>query len=99
MDKDKEKEILQSLILGGTIGAALGSLISNNKNEVTGIGAFAGAVILATLKANENAQKTNVPVYIKEKENIVALSSDGKKRIVKVIVKSANQIPKRFKLE
>jgi uncharacterized membrane protein YebE (DUF533 family) len=94
-----DDEILQSLIVGGTIGAALAALLSNGKKETTRIGALAGAAILATLRANENAKKTNVPVYIEENNIIYEVNSKGEKKFIKMIEKSTHPVPLHYKLK
>lgn len=94
----KDEEILQSLIAGGLIGAALGTLLSKDNDDTT-LGAIAGAAILATLKANENAQKTNVPVYVEEQGSLYEINSNGEKRFIKTINKSAKKVPEHFKLK
>lgn len=68
----KDSEIFQSLLTNSIIGAALGALLLNNKRAGATIGAIAGAVLLATIKANEEAKKLifhfvlrKMAVYIK----------------------------------
>ena len=95
---NKDREILESLIVGGLIGAALGALIGNDKNN-SGIGALAGAAILASLKANEKAQKTNIPLLIEEDNALYELSADGSKKLIKLLPKSNSIIPKKFILQ
>jgi len=50
MKEKEDDEILESLILGGIIGAGLGTLLSKEKGTV--IGAVAGVAVLASYKAN-----------------------------------------------
>ena len=59
-----DEEIMESLIAGGLIGAALGALLSKNNGDQTMLGALAVATILATFKANEKAMKMNIPMYM-----------------------------------
>lgn len=95
----EEDEIVENLIAGGLIGAALGALLSKSKGDGAALGALAGAAIMATYKANERAQKTNVPFYIEEDGNLYEIQSGGKKRFVRTIEKSDVVLPKRFKLK
>jgi hypothetical protein len=92
-----DEEILESAILGGLIGAALGSLI-NEKNGAE-IGALAGAVILASSKAYERARETDVPVLVEEKGILYEITRDGSKTPLKKINKYLKRVPKRFDLE
>ncbi len=82
---NNDDEIIGSLIAGGIIGAALGSLLSekNSAGENTFLGALAGAAIVATYKANQNAQKTNVPVYVEENGSLYEQTTNGEKRFIK----------------
>ncbi len=86
---------MESLIERGLVGAALGALI--NKNDDLGVLAF--AVLLATFRANENAQKTNIPVYIEQDGAIYELSGNGERKFIKRIEESNKQIPEFFKLK
>ena len=95
----RDDEILESLIVGGFIGAALGALLSKNKNEGGTLGALAGAVLLATFKANETAQKTNVPVYIEQDGNVYEINAIGEKKFIKKIKEYHKQIPRKFQLK
>lgn len=95
---NNDEEIVESLIAGGVIGAALGALLSKNKEGGTILGAIAGAAILATFKANEAAKKTKIPMFIEEDDALYEIKADGSKRFVKNIEKSGRQLPKTFKL-
>ena len=96
---NNDENIFQSLITGGLIGAALGALVSKNKEDGATIGALAGAVILATYKANEQAQKTNLPVYVEEDGKLYAIQPGGKKTFLKIIPKPNITISEHFKLK
>jgi hypothetical protein len=93
-----DTEILESLLVGGLVGAALAALISNNKSGI-GLGAIAGAVLLASFKANENAKKTNIPLLIEENNALYEQSPDGSKRFIKAIPKYQVEIPANFIIE
>ncbi|MCX6324921.1 MAG: hypothetical protein NTZ41_12010 [Sphingobacteriales bacterium] len=90
---------IDSLIKGGLIGAALGALLSKDKDEGALMGALLVAAISATLKAGEEAQKTNVPVYVEENGMLYKSGPNGKKRLIKKIKKPAGNLPERFKLK
>lgn len=94
----KDDEILESLIAGGIIGAALGALLSGNKSKETILGALAGSAILATFKAFEQAKKTEVPVCVEEDGIIYEIQPGGEKKIIKKIDKPSGEIPEKFKL-
>lgn len=94
----QDDEILESLVAGGLIGAALGALISNNKSG-TGLGALAGAALFATLKANENAKATNIPLVMEEQHILYEVNPDGSRKILKKLPRTNKRIPKRFTLK
>jgi hypothetical protein len=94
----RDEEIFESLLTGGVIGAALGALLSN-KSEGAGIGALAGAAILATYKANEQARKTNVPLYIEQDGKLYELQPGGGKKFIRNIQKQGNKLPSHFRLK
>lgn len=91
--------LLESLISGGLIGAALGAFLSRDKEEGAFIGALLGAAFSATLKANEEAQKTEVPVYVEENGRLYEMHRNGEKRFVKKIKKPDVILPGTFKLK
>ncbi len=95
----KDVEIFESLLAGGLIGAALGALLSKSKGDGALLGALAGAAILATFKANEQAQKTNVPVYVEQDGSLYEIQPGGNKIFIKTIEKSNVKLPKHFKLK
>jgi gas vesicle protein len=92
------KKTIESLIKGGLIGSFIGAFLLKDKEEGAIIGAIIGAVTAATLKANSDAQNTNLPVYIEENGSIYAISAKGKKEFIKQVPKPAVQYPEHFKL-
>jgi hypothetical protein len=93
----KEEEMIESLIKGGVIGAALGALILNNKNGAM-LGALAGAAVSASLQANENATKTNLPIIMEEKGALYEILPSGEKRFIRSLNKSSKKVPQNFRL-
>ena len=94
-----DEEIMESLIAGGLIGAALGALLSKNNGDQTMLGALAVATILATFKANEKAMKMNIPMYMEENGNIYQLQTGGIKKFIRKIDKPSLNLPQHFKLK
>lgn len=94
-----ESATIDSLIKGGLIGAVLGGFLMRDREEGAVIGALLGAAISATLKANEEAQKTNVPVYVEENGKLYEIGSSTEKRFVKNLKKPSRTLPERFKLK
>lgn len=94
-----DEEIFQSLIAGGLIGAALGAMVSKNKEEGATLGALAGAAILATFKANEKAMQTNLPMYVEEDGNLYQIQSGGIKKFIRKIDKPSVKLQETFKLQ
>lgn len=95
----QDEEILDSLLKGGLIGAALGALVSKNKGDGATLGALAGAALLATFKANLQATQTHVPMLIEENNALYEIKADGSKHFVRSLVKPSQTLPKRFKLK
>lgn len=96
----RENSIFESLLFGGIIGTTLGSLISkSNKGEGSLIGAIAGAAILASIKANENARKTHIPLVMEENDALYELYPDGSKKLIKYLPKSPKILPSKFTLK
>ena len=94
----RKDDTLELLIAGGLIGAALGALLSKDKDEGAVIGALLGVAFSSTRRANEEAQKTNVPVYVEEAGKLYAIYPGGDKRFIKVIKKPTTKYPNRLKL-
>jgi hypothetical protein len=94
-----DENIIRFLIAGGLIGTALGALLSKDKGEGSMIGAIAGAVILATYKANEQARKAHLPVYIEEDRKLYEIQSGSSKKYIKDIPKPDFQLKEHFKLK
>ncbi len=93
-----DEQILESLIAGGLIGAALGALVTGSKkNSESGI--IARAAILATFEAYEKARKTNIPLLIKKGNALCEMRADGSCKFIKSIPKSPNVVPKKFVLQ
>ncbi len=95
-DDDK---ILETLIAGGIIGGAMGALLSKNKEAGATLGAIAGAAILATFKANQEAKKTNLPMYIEEGGYLCQILPGGRKITIRKIEKPAVKLQQTFKLK
>jgi hypothetical protein len=93
----KEEKMIESLMSGGVIGAALGALVTNNKNGAI-LGALAGAAISATLQASDNAAKTDVPVVMEEKGKLYKIMPGGEKKFIRHLKKSTKKIPQKFTL-
>lgn len=96
-----DEEIIESLIAGGFIGAALGALISNKNRTSEGaiLGAIAGAAILATYKANEQAKQTNVPMYFVENGNLYQRQQDDSVKFIREISKPSIPLQEHFTLK
>jgi hypothetical protein len=94
-----DDEILESLIAGGLIGAALGALVSKNKKEGAELGAIAGAAILATYKASLKAREMQIPMYVEENGDLLQIQKDGTKKFIRKIEKPTIKLDKHFKLQ
>lgn len=93
-----DNEIVETLIAGGVIGAALGALLSKNNGDGTILGAIAGAALLATFKANEQAQKTNMPMLFEEDGKLYETQPGGNKKFIRAINKPKVKLSANFKL-
>ncbi len=94
----EDNSIIESLVKGGLIGAAFGLLLSKDKEDGAVLGAILGAAVSATLKANEEARKTNLPVYVEEDGKLYEIDPRGNKRFVKDLKKNNSQFDEQFKL-
>lgn len=95
---ESNNKIINDLIAGGVIGAALGTLIMDDKKGV-GIGAIAGAALFASLKANENAKKTNIPILVQEQDSLFKIMPNGERVFIKKIPKSNITLHNKFILK
>ena len=96
----KEEAILRSLLLGGVLGASLGALIlKNNRGESTVLGAIAATALLASVKANERAKKTEIPLVIEEDHALYRIYADGSRKFLKNLPKPEGSLPKKFTLK
>lgn len=95
---EQDDKILENLITGGVVGAALGALLSKDKGEGAALGALAGAAILATFRANEEAKKSNLPLILEEEGSLYEIYPDGERKFLKKIEKPKNTMPSQFKL-
>jgi hypothetical protein len=93
-----DNEIFESLIAGGVIGAALGALLSKESGKGSLLGAIAGAAILATFKANEDAKKTNITMYVEEDGYLYKILPGGLKTKIRKLEKPAVKLQEHFKL-
>ena len=96
---ESENKTIERLIAGGVIDPTLGALITNDRNEGATIGAIAGAVLFATLKANDDAKKTHVPFYIQENNALYLVDAQGQRVFVKEIVTQNKVLKQHFILK
>ena len=95
-EKDKT---LDTLIAGGFIGAALGALLSKDKDEGAIIGALLGAAFAATHNANEEAKKTKLPLKFTENGKLYELLPSGEKRFIKNVTPLRQVSSKKYRLK
>lgn len=95
----KESDIINSLTIGGVIGAALGALLSKNKGSGAIVGAIAGAALLASAKAYKKAQDTEIPLVIEEDDALYRVYADGTRKFIQQLPKSNKTIPHKFILK
>ena len=94
-----DNEIVQSLIAGGVVGAALANLLTKNIEHSTPLSTLASAAILATFKANEAAKTTNISMFFAENGFLYQTQPGGLKQQVKKIEKPAIKLQDHFKLK
>ena len=93
-----EDDNIQRLVTGGILGAAIGALLSKDKEDGAFIGALLGAAIAATTKANEEAKKTNIPQLVQEDGKLYEINTAGEKIFIKELRKTNSHLPEYFKL-
>ena len=96
---ESEDKTIERLIAGGVIDSSLGALITNDRGEGATIGAIAGAVLFATLQANDDAKKTHVPFYIQENNALYLVDAQGQKVFVKEIATPKKVLKEHFILK
>jgi hypothetical protein len=96
---NQDDKIIASLIAGGAVGAALGVLLTKDKEEGTVLGTLAGAALVATYKANEQARLGNVPVLVEEHGTVYEILPGGERRVVKELAPQEVTVPSNFKLK
>lgn len=99
MQMKNDDEIIESLIEGGLIGSAIGSLLFKNKDEGVVLGALIGATILGTFKANERAKETRLPMVLAENGKLFLINEDGSRKFLKDIEKPKVRLDEHFKLK
>lgn len=95
---DDERKIFRGLIAGGVIGASLGALLYEDKGEGGFLGALAGAVILATYKAHQEALEAGVPLLVKEDGKLYKLEG-SQKTFIKNLPQPKKKYSKYLKLK
>lgn len=92
-------EIIKNAIAGGTIGAALGALLTGRSDRSV-LAAIVGAAIGASLTAQREAKKIDASVLYEIDGSIYRVYPDGTKEFVKEIPQANKNIPlKDFRLE
>lgn len=94
----KQDDIIEHLIVGGFVGAALSALISKRK-EGSLLGGLAGAVLFASFKASERAREANIPLVLEEDDTLYELMPNGEKKLLRHLPKNKTEVPSRFKLK
>jgi hypothetical protein len=90
---------IEELVKGGLIGATLGAVLMEDKEEGAIIGGLIGAALLSTKKANDEAKRLNVTLVVEEDGNLYEVNGKGYKRFIRKISKPSNRFPARFKLK
>ncbi|MCW3090016.1 MAG: hypothetical protein JWP81_1085 [Ferruginibacter sp.] len=93
-----DNDLVEAAIIGGLVGAALEALITKG-NKNSGLGILAGAVIAASLKANEAALKTKIPLVLKMDNHLYQVNADGTKKLIRKLPTNKKPIQKRFTLK
>jgi hypothetical protein len=91
-------EIIESALIGGVIGTALGALISG-KGKDTLVAALIGAAIGASKQALAEAKENNLSVLIEEDGALYELRPDNSKRFIKKLKRTIPSIPPKFEIE
>lgn len=92
-------DTLDDLIAGGLIGATLGALLANDKEEGAMLGAILGAAFSSTFEANQAALQTKEPVLIVQEGKLFKVYPNGEKLYLKDLPKSNRKWPKRLILK
>lgn len=93
-----DDDIIKKLIAGGIIGAGLGALLTGSKKG-TALGAIAGAALMATLKASEQAESRDFPIYEVENDVLYEVMPDGTKKVIRTIDRNNRQYKTTYTLK
>lgn len=94
----KEDDVIKALISGGLIGAGLGALLTGSRKG-SALGAIAGAALMATLKANKEAESVDFPIYIVENDSLYEKRPDGTMVFVRSIGRKSGQYRSNYTLK
>lgn len=92
MSSLNKDEIIKNAIAGGTIGAALGAMLTGRSDRSV-LAAIVGAAIGASITAQLEAKKIEASVLYEIDGSIYRVYPDGTKEFIKDIPKSKKNIP------
>ncbi|TAF78140.1 MAG: hypothetical protein EAZ53_00010 [Bacteroidetes bacterium] len=79
---NEDKEIIEKLVLGGVIGAAMGALATENSKGAI-IGAIAGAAIVSSYHASQRAKESDLPRMLVENNQLFEVHKSGERIFIK----------------
>lgn len=91
---NQDVKIFEALITEGIIGPSLANIIKGETNA----GKIANAVILATYKASQRAEKSNLPLIKVDKNRLFISNPNGTKKYLKLLPAKCKNVPSKFTL-
>ena len=98
MTKKRMSDVEKALV-GGVVGAALGAMFSDKKEDSVAAGLI-GAGLTAWVQATKKAKSHNHPLIYAEHNKLVRVHSDGKREEIKSLEKKPQRtLPESFEIE
>ena len=93
-----EKEVIETALLFGVVGAALGAALTG-KSQSSVIAGLLGAAIGASFSANQRALKNNLSVLVEEDGFLYRIDPNGSRTRIKRLKTTSTKIPSKFIIE
>jgi len=94
----KTENSLEKTVASGFLGAVIGAVMADDKEEGAIVGALIGAALGAMSEANRVAKQSNVPLYEVQEGRLYKISPGREREFIRDIERSNKTYPKKFKL-
>ncbi|HEY5368530.1 MAG TPA: hypothetical protein VIJ75_06000 [Hanamia sp.] len=90
-----DKKLFESLRAKDLIGKDLYKIVTDDDYEGSTLGIIAGAALHASVEAFERAKETNLPLVMKENNQLIEIGPDGTRKVIKSFLKNKNNISEK----